>query len=54
MKETKSEKSSILDSAELLKKENKTTKDLVLAIGNFIVRHAKSLPEEYEAKWKNQ
>lgn len=50
MEEIKSEKVSIYDSAELLREGSETTKDIVLAVGNFIVRHAKSLPEEYEAK----
>lgn len=50
MEEVKSEKVSMYDSLESLRKENKTTKELVLAVGNFIVRHAKSLPEVYEAK----
>lgn len=36
--------------AELLRKENKNTKDLVLAIGKFIKNHARSLPKQYKAK----
>ena len=50
MEEIKFEKVSMYDSLESLREENKTTKELVLAIGNFIVKHARSLPEEYEAK----
>jgi hypothetical protein len=50
MQETTPKKYPLYDSLESLREENKTTKELVLAIGNFIVRHAKSLPEKYEAK----
>lgn len=50
MMQIKPKKASMYDSLESLREENKTTKELVLAIGNFIVRHARSLPEKYEVK----
>lgn len=40
----------LYESAEYLRKENKTTKDLVLAIGKFIVKHARTVPEPYQPK----
>lgn len=50
MEGIKLEKVSIYEPLELLRKEKKSTKELVLAIGDFILRHAKSLPEQYEPK----
>jgi len=41
---------SIYESDESLRKENKTTKDIVLAIGKFIIKHSRTVPEPYQPK----
>jgi hypothetical protein len=41
---------SLHQSAELLQTQNKTTKDLVLAIQKFVIGHAHSLSERFEPK----
>lgn len=46
----KEEPVSLYQSAEPLRKENKTTKDIVLAIGKFIIKHARAMPEPYQPK----
>jgi hypothetical protein len=50
MEKIRNEKISLYDSVETLRKENPSTKELVIAIGNFIISHAKSLPKQYEPK----
>ena len=41
---------SMYQSAESLREENKTTKDIVLAIGKFIVKHTRSVDKPYQPK----